>query len=529
MSVPPTQRVTTQAQPLAVPVAQAPLAPAGKSAGSSGGATGTQATSAIGQAPTTTGPRSQAGIGMVGAKGGRALDALDMVAARAIIDLHADTPLHNLGLEGDGNPGFFMRVWMAFINFLAIFIPSLRNFFRHVTRETLDHEQRGLQVFSIATEGLPPFFRASHKAYTQLPANWPSHANDSPFNAFIFQAAWIYRESARHGDRIELGRGEDGRPRGMTTTSEVVGAIERNRIAVQIGIEGAFPLEVQADDLEAFRALRNNPNNQIPSDFPMPTDDEISTRAGRLAYMRRIGVMYIGLNHLNSSCFSGSDLFTAENQHMGLTEDGRALIRDFNQTGMILDLAHAGERAQIEAADLVAAGEYQLPVIVSHSVHQLPGTDYNWRMTHPRVLEAVRNTGGVVGIMFARTHLPNPTVQGIVDQIDAVVQRIGIDHIAFGSDADGFVGLPFQNLGDGYDQIITEMRRRGYSEEDIIKVRGGNYLHAMQRRDQIMSSRADRQRSQARRAAEARSWERALAPRQANPAGSPQQSNSTSN
>jgi microsomal dipeptidase-like Zn-dependent dipeptidase len=108
-------------------------------------------------------------------------------------------------------------------------------------------------------------------------------------------------------------------------------------------------------------------------------------------------------------------------------------------------------------------------------------------MTNPRVLDAVRSTGGVVGIMFARTHLPDPTVRGIVDQIDAVVARIGMDYVAFGSDADGFVGLPFENLGEGYDQIMAEMRRRGYSEEDIMKIRGGNYLHAMQRREHVLA------------------------------------------
>lgn len=472
-------------------------------------ATGATTTTAV----TATASARRPQVGDMGAHPGRPIDELDLAAARSIIDLHADTPLHNLALEGDGNPGFFMRVWMAIINFFAIFVPSLRNFFRHVTRETLDHEKRGLQVFSIATEGLPPFFRASHQAYTQLPGNWPSHANDSPFNAFLFQAAWIYREASANPDRVELGRGEDGRVRGVLNTSEVLGAISRDRIALQIGIEGAFPLEVQEDDVAAYRALLANPDNQLPSDFPLPTETEIATTEGRLAYMQRIGVSYMGLNHLDSSCWSGSDLFTASARHSGLTDRGRELVRLFDRTGMILDMAHASQNAQLDAAGMVERGEYSLPLLVSHSVHQLGDEELHWRMTNPRVLDAVRSTGGVVGIMFARTHLPDPTVHGIVDQIDAVVARIGMDYVAFGSDADGFVGLPFENLGEGYDQIMAEMRRRGYSEEDIMKIRGGNYLHAMQRREHVLASRTERERTEARRSADSRDPARTLAPR----------------
>jgi microsomal dipeptidase-like Zn-dependent dipeptidase len=159
--------------------------------------------------------------------------------------------------------------------------------------------------------------------------------------------------------------------RGVLNTSEVLGAISRDRIALQIGIEGAFPLEVQEDDVAAYRALLANPDNQLPSDFPLPTETEIATTEGRLAYMQRIGVSYMGLNHLDSSCWSGSDLFTASARHSGLTDRGRELVRLFDRTGMILDMAHASQNAQLDAAGMVERGEYSLPLLVSHSVHQL--------------------------------------------------------------------------------------------------------------------------------------------------------------
>jgi membrane dipeptidase len=410
----------------------------------------------------------------------RAVDGLDrLFASQGAVDLHADTPLHDRPLDDDqDDPGFWMRVWIGIVTFLGWILPFLRNFFRHVTRDSLRRRGRGLQVFSIVTQGFPPAWRGSHQAYTRLVANWPAVANATEFNAFLYQAAWAHREVGDDPDHLAF----------SGSLKDTRASIEQGRVAVQLGVEGAFPLTVTADDEVAFAGLVAE--GVLPKDFPLPSQEERATLRGRLHYMKRLGVSYIGLNHLNSSCFAGSDLWLADNKGKGLSQRGRRVLREMDRAGILLDLSHASHQAQRDVAKLVAEGRMRLPVLVSHGSIAKAGQSPNWRQTVPEALEAVKATGGVVGVIFASVYLENGKVSDIVDQIDAVRDRIGIDHVAFGSDADGFVGLPFPDLAEGFASIIAEMRRRGYCDEDILKVRGGNYLHALERRDRILEHRA---------------------------------------
>ncbi len=426
--------------------------------------------------------------------GERPLDALDRASASGMIDLHADTPLHNLTLTGDGGPRWFTRIYQRAVDLIARFVPQLSNFHRHVTRDTLDVQQKGLQVFSTVTMGFPPAYRASHRLYTHTVAGWPAHANATPFNAFLQQVAWIYRERAKQSDRLLF----------APDAKSAAAAIASGRVGVQISIEGAFPLELRPADEAAFRAFVDAAGDSLPPDMPLPSPWEIASLEGRLAYLRRLGAAYVGLNHLASSCYAGSSLWPNAHRDEGLSGAGARLVRQLDESGMLLDLAHASARGQRDVAAMVARGEYTLPLLVSHGLVQTPGEKLSWRMTLPETLDAVKQTGGVVAIMYARIYLrngrsrdPEVLIGDICDQIDAVRRRIGVDCIALGGDADGFVGLPYPTLVETAAAVRRELVRRGYSKEDLSKIFGGNYLHALARRDAIIAGRADARRARA--------------------------------
>jgi microsomal dipeptidase-like Zn-dependent dipeptidase len=68
------------------------------------------------------------------------------------------------------------------------------------------------------------------------------------------------------------------------------------------------------------------------------------------------------------------------------------------------------------------------------------GREADWRELIESTLDEVKRTGGLVGVMFAKVHLDH-AVGDVVDQIDLIKARIGVEHIGFGSDANGFVGF----------------------------------------------------------------------------------------
>jgi len=400
------------------------------------------------------------------------LTEINNVGPRPTADLHADTAMHARPFDDAlDHPRLPMRVWTAAAKLVY---PDL---FRHLTRATLDTWGRGVQVFSTTHEGFPPFFRGSHRFYTQAVAGWPKHANDTPLNAFMFQAGFVYREVARHSDRLRLAR----------TYAETVQAINDGCIAVHLAIEGAAPLLPRADNEAALQRWLASPSCRLPAAMPLPTAEELGSRRGLVAYAARLGVLYVSLSHLNSNALCGSDMPGARRRGAGLGRDTSALFAELQQHGILLDLAHASRASQAEAC-----GQATLPVLVSHTLIVDPARPRRgraWRALADATLDEVARTGGVVGVMFAKRYLPRGRLADIVDQIDYLKRRIGIEFVAIGSDADGFVELAIGNLGR-VGEIIEELGRRGYSAREIEHVRFANLLRVLRRRDALLAGAA---------------------------------------
>lgn len=164
----------------------------------------------------------------------------------------------------------------------------------------------------------------------------------------------------------------------------------------------------------------------------------------------------------------------------GLTEAGRDLVKACNQLGIMVDLSHINEKGFWDVTSISDA-----PLVATHSgVHALCPASRN--LTDEQ-LEAIAASNGVVGINFHVGFLrpdgktdPETPLSDIVSHVDYAVKKIGIEHVAFGSDFDGAT-MP-NSLQDvaGFPKVIQALAETGYSEEDIKLIAHHNWLRVLE-------------------------------------------------
>jgi len=163
----------------------------------------------------------------------------------------------------------------------------------------------------------------------------------------------------------------------------------------------------------------------------------------------------------------------------GLTTLGSELVRACNRLGVLVDLSHLNLRGFFDVAAISEA-----PLVASHSnAHALCASSRN--LTDEQ-LDAVGDTGGIVGINFAVGFLrddgrfdSSTSIAVVVDHIDYITDRIGIDHVGFGSDFDG-AKIP-EAIGDaaGLPRLLDALGERGYGDEAVLKLAHGNWLRVL--------------------------------------------------
>lgn len=183
---------------------------------------------------------------------------------------------------------------------------------------------------------------------------------------------------------------------------------------------------------------------------------------------RLFGLTWNEDNQFASGCRSQS----------GLTKLGQELIDYANQNDILIDLAHCSKQTFLDVAKFSTK-----PLLVSHtgvrSLHDIP------RNLDDTQLEMVKQTNGVVGIFniakFLSSDAENVTIETYVDHIDYVVKKIGIDHVGLGLDfcyylEDHNSSSATKGLGriSDVNNIFIELKRRGYSELDINKIKFTN-------------------------------------------------------
>ena len=161
----------------------------------------------------------------------------------------------------------------------------------------------------------------------------------------------------------------------------------------------------------------------------------------------------------------------------GLSARGKELVQSMNAERVLVDLAHA---SPMTFWDAVAVHDRQWPLLVTHT--GLAGVFPHWRNIDDAQMKAIADTGGVVGVIYHPGFLgPSSAAQDglqlVVRHLAHVVDVVGEDFAALGSDWDGFISPPHE-LRDAttLPVLVAEMLRRGWPPERVRKIVGDNFV-----------------------------------------------------
>lgn len=194
-----------------------------------------------------------------------------------------------------------------------------------------------------------------------------------------------------------------------------------------------------------------------------------------IARFQKMGVNYITLCHTkdNDICDTSSD---TKHEWNGLSPYGRDVVKEMNRLGVMIDVSHAGEKTFWDVIELSTQ-----PIIASHSSVQ--ALCYHDRNLTDKQMKAIAKNGGVVQIclvdLFINKDTSKASLMDAIDHIDYAVKVAGIDHVGIASDFDGGGGLIGCQGSNDMINITVKLIERGYTEEQIAKIWGGNFLRVM--------------------------------------------------
>lgn len=192
-----------------------------------------------------------------------------------------------------------------------------------------------------------------------------------------------------------------------------------------------------------------------------------------LRHFAQRGIVYMTLCHNgdNDIC----DSARGEHTHNGVSAFGREVISEMNRLGIMVDLSHAGEKSFYDALELS-----KTPIVCSHSSCRA-------LCDHPRNLtddqmRALAQKGGVMQVTLYHGFLVKDgeaTLDDAMRHLDHAIEVMGIDHVGLGTDFDGDGGI--RGLASSAELLnyTRELLKRKYSEADIQKLWGGNFLRVM--------------------------------------------------
>ncbi len=283
----------------------------------------------------------------------------------------------------------------------------------------------------------------------------------------------MYGVLNKYPDRVELAR----------NATDLERIVAKGKLAALMGIEGGHAIQ---NDLALLRMFH------------------------------RLGVTYLTLTHSNTNDWADSSTDTA--RWGGLNDFGRQVVREMNRLGMIVDVSHVSEETVMDVLEVTTQ-----PVIASHS--SCFAIANHPRNLSDKALRAIALNGGVVGINFfsgfvdqkyydelqARQNnilsklnqmqqiapedldrmaaerlkllddpgIKRPPFTIILDHIDYAVKIAGIDHVGIGSDLDVIPTPEGMNNVTDFPKITRGLLERGYTEQDIRKILGGNFLRVL--------------------------------------------------
>jgi len=231
----------------------------------------------------------------------------------------------------------------------------------------------------------------------------------------------------------------------------------------QLETSGLIVIARTAADLQAAHTAGT------PAAFlGMEGADFLNNDIGRLQAVYDDGLRMITLVHYHNNTLG--DITTGTIGRRGLTEFGREVVSAMNELGIVIDLAHASEKTAFDAL-----GVSNRPVVLSHNHINSPSYEHP-RFVSAELAKAVADSGGYMGAWPAGLGID--TLAGFVDRIEELVEVLGEDHVALGSDMDA----NYKPVLDTYRKmplVIGALTKRGYSDETIAKFTSGNFLRVM--------------------------------------------------
>ena len=193
----------------------------------------------------------------------------------------------------------------------------------------------------------------------------------------------------------------------------------------------------------------------------------------KLRHFADRGIVYMTLCHNgdNDICDSARGC----NTHNGVSEFGEQVIKEMNRLGIMVDMSHAGEKSFYDALEIS-----EKPIVCSHSNSRIL-CDHPRNLTDDQ-LRAIAAKGGVVHTTFYHGFLQKTGEADILDGIkhlEHAIDIMGIDHVGIGTDFDGDGGVCGMRDASDIQQFTRQLLRRRYSESDIAKIWGGNWLRVM--------------------------------------------------
>jgi len=193
----------------------------------------------------------------------------------------------------------------------------------------------------------------------------------------------------------------------------------------------------------------------------------------KLRHFADRGIVYMTLCHNgdNDICDSARGC----NTHNGVSEFGEQVIKEMNRLGIMVDMSHAGEKSFYDALEIS-----EKPIVCSHSNSRIL-CDHPRNLTDDQ-LRAIAAKGGVVHTTFYHGFLQKTGEADILDGIkhlEHAIDIMGIDHVGIGTDFDGDGGVRGMRDASDIQQFTRQLLRRRYSETDIAKIWGGNWLRVM--------------------------------------------------
>jgi membrane dipeptidase len=212
--------------------------------------------------------------------------------------------------------------------------------------------------------------------------------------------------------------------------------------------------------------------------------DPIDTELNFLELSYQAGLRSLGIVWSRPNAFGHGVPFrfpSSPDTGPGLTEAGKRLVQACNQRGIMLDLSHLNEAGFWDVAKLSDA-----PLVATHSnVHQLSNTSRNLT---DKQLDAIKESDGMVGLNFAVVFLredgeadADTPLATMVNHIDYLVEKLGIERVGIGSDFDG-ARIPAE-IGDaaGLPKLIDALRASGYDDDALRKITHENWIRVLRK------------------------------------------------